>query len=269
MHDDELAAVVAEWLAAAHAAWPAITGDEQAFVEQLRGRLAPEAGPAEARSLHAADLWLATACAAGEPAALAAFDEHFLSPLPGVLRSTGLSPDQLDDVIQELRARLLVGDGRPRILDYAGRADLRLWVRTAAVRASIDVIRQRRDLPIEDEELAAMPALLDDPELAHLKDRYRDELRGAVGEAITQLPARDRLLLKYTYVDGLTVDKVGAIYGVHKATAARWIGAARDALASATHRLLVARLGVTTSELRSIARLVESQLELSLRRLLT
>ena len=222
----------------------------------------------DARSLHAADLSLAAACAAGDPAALAVFDEQYLAPLAGVLRATGLAADQIDDVMQELRARLLVGDGRPRILDYAGRADLRLWVRTAAVRAGIDLVRQRRDLPVEDEELAALPAILDDPELLHLKDRYRDELREAVGEAITQLPARDRLLLKYTYVDGLNVDKVGAIYGVHRATAARWVGAARDALAESSRKLLVARLGVTPSELRSIARLVESQLDLSLRRLL-
>jgi RNA polymerase sigma-70 factor (ECF subfamily) len=268
VRDDELAEVAAAWLAEARAAWPAIAVDAQTFVDDTRARLAPEATAADARALHAADLWLASACAAGDTAALAAFDDQYLSPLTGVLRATGLAADQIDDAVQDLRTRLLVGDGRPRILDYAGRADLRLWVRTAAVRAGIDLIRQRRDLPIEDEELAAMPAILDDPELAHLKDRYRDELRGAVSDAITGLPPRDRLLLRYTYVDGLTVDRVGAIYGVHRATAARWVSAARDTLAEATRAALVAKLGVTPSELRSIARLVESQIELSLRRLL-
>ena len=268
MPDIDLGAVADQWLAEARAAWPGVALDERVFVDHLLARLAPDAGPAEARALHAADLWLATACAAGDATALAEFDQRYLAPLGGVLRASGLAPDQIEEVVQELRIRLMVGDGRPRILDYAGRADLRLWVRTAAIRAGIDLIRQRRELTIDDEELAAVPALLDDPELAHLKDRYRDELRTAVSEAIGALAARDRLLLKYTYVDGLTVDRVGAIYNVHRATAARWVAAAREALADATHGLLVRRLGVTASELRSIARLVESQLELSLRRLL-
>jgi RNA polymerase sigma-70 factor (ECF subfamily) len=75
-------------------------------------------------------------------------------------------------------------------------------------------------------------------------------------------------LLKYHYVDGFSIDKICAIYTVHRATAARWLGAAREALAVETHRLLGTRLGVSPSELRSIARLVESQLDLSIRRLL-
>src|SRR5439155_17675697 len=112
-------------------------------------------------------------------------------------------------------------------LDYSGRADLRMWIRTTAVRLAIDLLRRKRALPIDDDELAALPALADDPEVAHLKDRYRDELRTAIGEAIGALEARDRLLLKYHYVDGLAIDRIGALYGVHRATAARWLGAAR------------------------------------------
>src|SRR5580704_14712433 len=117
------------------------------------------------------------------------------------------------EVRQELRRKLLVADGEaPRIADYSGRADLRTWLRTSAIRISIDLIRRRRDVPIEDEELAIVPALSDDPELAHMKDRYRDELRAAIGEAIAQLEPRDRLLLKYCYIDGLSIDRIGALY---------------------------------------------------------
>ena len=86
--------------------------------------------------------------------------------------------------------------------------------------------------------------------------------------AIRELEPRDRLLLKYHYLDGLTVDRIGALYTVHRATAARWIAAAREMLATRTQRILLEKLRVTPSELRSIARLVESQLDLSMRRLL-
>lgn len=270
MRDDELAAIAATWLAEARAAWPDVVVDGDAFVAQLAARLPADAQADHARAIHVSDLWLTTACAAGNANAIAAFDEHYIAPLGVLLRPTGLDVDQIDEVKQELRRKLLVADGEvPRIADYSGRADLRMWIRTAAIRTSIDLIRRRRDLPIDDEELAAVPALSDDPELAHLKDRYRDELRAAVTEAIALIAPRDRLLLKYHYIDGFGIDRLAAIYGIHRATAARWLGSAREALAYQAHRLLVSRLGVSASELRSIARLVESQLDLSMRRLLT
>jgi RNA polymerase sigma-70 factor (ECF subfamily) len=264
--DDELARAIESWIAAARQAWERVPLDEQVFVEHVAARL----GGADALDVvFAADLWLACACARGEPAACAIFDATFVEPLDPVLAAAGLSPDQRDEVKQELRRKLLTADGdRPRIADFSGRADLRMWVRTAAVRAGIDLLRARRDVALDEDELAALPAIADDPELVHLKSVYREQLRDAVVTAIGQLEARERLLLKYHYIDGLSVDKVGAVYGVHRATAARWIGAARDALAAKAQRVLIATLRVTPSELRSIARLVESQLDVSIRRLL-
>lgn len=267
---DELSRIAAEWLLAARAAWPTIQLDEQRFVAEVTARLPSEAGLDAARAVHAADLWLTIACAAGDPLAIASFDHHYLGSIAGALVQTGLRPDQIDEVKQELRKKLLVGDGDgPRIAAFSGRADLRTWVRTAAVRAGIDLLRRQREVPLEDEEaLAALPAVADDPELAYFKVHYRSELRAAITDAIAQLAPRDRLLLKYHYVDRLGVERLGVAFAVHHATAARWLIAAREALAVRAQRLLVERLGVTRSELRSIARLVESQLDLSVRRLL-
>jgi RNA polymerase sigma-70 factor (ECF subfamily) len=267
--DDERTAVTIEWLASARRAWPTIVLDEPAFVARVLARLPPDVDGAFARAIHIADLWLSTACAAGDPAALAELDARYIAPLGGVLGATGLAADEIDEVKQELRRKLLVADdGAPRIADYSGRADLRIWLRTIATRTAIDLKRRRRDLPVEDDELAALPAIEDDPELAHLKVRYRNELRDAVAAALARLEPRERLLLKYHYVDGHGIDRIAPIYSVHRATAARWLGAAREALADRVHRLLSERLGVTASELHSIARLVESQLDLSIGRLL-
>jgi len=267
--EEELGVAAAVWIAEARAAYPEIELDEKAFVAQVTSRLPADAGPEQASAICGRDLWLTTACAAGDPRALALFDAQFIAPLARVLRATGLEPDQIDEVHQELRRKLLVADGEaPRIADYSGRADLRTWIRTSAIRTSIDLIRRRRDLPVEDEELAVLTALSDDPELAHMKDRYRDELKTAIAEAIAQLAPRDRLLLKYHYIDGFSIDRIGTLYAVHRATAARWLGTAREELSARAHKLLGAKLGVTASQLRSIARLVESQLDLSIRRLL-
>jgi RNA polymerase sigma-70 factor (ECF subfamily) len=269
-----LQALAAEWAAAGRAAWPGLAVDEARFAAAALQRL-PAGSPVErlaaGRAVHAADLWLAQACAAGEPAALRAFDQQYLVPMVGALGKLGLSADQRDELAQELRARLLVAAGGepPRIAEFSGRADLRNWVRTAAVRAGIDLLRRRREVALDDEdELEALPGLGDDPELQYLKEHYRAELRAAVAEALSRLTARERLLLKYHHVDRLGVARLGALYQVHHATAARWLHAARDKLADEAQRLLGARLGMSPSELRSVARLVESQLDLSLRRLL-
>jgi RNA polymerase sigma-70 factor (ECF subfamily) len=264
--------VAAAWIAAGRAAWPGIEVEAAAFVAAVTARLPEDADAETAQEVHAADLWLVVACAGGDAGAIAAFDAGYLQPLGGVLGRIGLDAEQVEDVKQELRRKLLVGDGdgdRPRIAEFSGRADLRTWMRTVAVRAGMDVMRRRRELPIDDEdELAALPAAIDDPELAYLKAHYRDELRDAIGAAIAALEPRDRLLLKCHYVDRLGVERLGAMFRVHHVTAARWLNAAREALATRTQRILVGRLGVSRSELRRIARLVESQLDVSMRRLL-
>ena len=260
---------IATWLAEAHAAWPTVHLDEAAFVERTLARLPEAATLDQALAVHASDLWIAAACAAGDPIALAAFEAHFIAPLGAVLGATGSDADQIDEVKQELRRKLLVSDGdAPRIADFSGRADLRTWIRTAALRTRIDLVRRRRDIPVEEEELLALPAIADDPELAHMKERYRADLGTAIAEAIHLLVPRDRLLLKYHYIDGHSIDRIGAIYDIHRATAARWIASAREALGVQAQRLLSTRLGVSASQLRSIARLVESQLDLSIQRLL-
>lgn len=256
----------ARWWADARAAWPQLQLSSDALRDYVATRLLRVA---DAATVHAADLYLCAACVAGEPAAIAAFDEHVIAQLTPVLAQLGLTRDEADEVRQQLRDKLLVADGAaPRLVDYSGRADLRTWVRTAAVRAGIDLLRRRKPGTGDEDRLAALPALADDPELAHLKQRYAGELAAAVSAALAELAPRDRLLLKYAYLDGLTVEQIGGVYGVHRATAARWVAAARDRLSAETHARLIARLGLTPSELRSVARLVESQLDLSLGQLL-
>ena len=55
---------------------------------------------------------------------------------------------------------------------------------------------------------------------------------------------------------------------MHRATAARWIVSAREALVDETKRQLRGRLGVSGAELDSLLGLVRSQIHVSLNRLL-
>jgi len=107
-----------------------------------------------------------------------------------------------------------------------------------------------------------------DLELDYLKGRYQAEFKQAVEDAIATLPAEQLKILRLHYTDGLSIDRIGALLNVHRATAARWIRAASDAVRDETRRRLHERLRLSAGELDSLARLVQSQLHLSLSRLL-
>ncbi len=66
----------------------------------------------------------------------------------------------------------------------------------------------------------------------------------------------------------LNLDAVGHALGVSRATAHRWLVRARESLAVATETQLRNRLNLRPSEIQSLRRLVQSQVVVSVRRLL-
>jgi len=69
-------------------------------------------------------------------------------------------------------------------------------------------------------------------------------------------------------VHDMSIDEIGAAFGVHRATAARWLNRARTALVAATHKRLAARLEIPVEQIDSVIRLVSSQLDASVIRYL-
>jgi RNA polymerase sigma-70 factor (ECF subfamily) len=67
----------------------------------------------------------------------------------------------------------------------------------------------------------------------------------------------------------MSIDALGAIYSVDRATAARWLVAARQALVEKTKETLRARLQLSEGECDSLVGLVRSQLDVSILRRLT
>jgi RNA polymerase sigma-70 factor (ECF subfamily) len=218
----------------------------------------------------AADLALAAACAAQAPGAHAAFD-RILAEVDVAGAAIHATPDTVLEVKQLLRVQLLVAkDGKPPgIAGYRGKGPLRGWVRITATR---ELIRHKkklaRDLSLDDRSLDRLLASGVDPTLAAMKAEYRAEFAAALREAIDDLSAEDRTLLRQQIVDDMSIDAVGAAYGVHRATAARWLNRARAALVAATHNRLAARLDVPVEQIDSVIRLVSSQLDASVIRFL-
>jgi RNA polymerase sigma-70 factor (ECF subfamily) len=253
----------------ARAAWPDVRFDPAQVAGFVASRLSGSDLAAALATAPAADLVLAAACTAQEPSAHAAFDA-VLTEVDAAGASTRSPRDLIDDVKQVLRVQLLVArDGKPPgIAGYRGKGPLRGWVRITATRELIRHQRKRaREAPSErplDEALGDT----DDPMLSQLKAEYRTEFATALREAIAELDAEDRTLLRQQIVDQLSIDEIGAAFGVHRATAARWLQRARGALVTVTRGRLAARLKVSVEEVDSVIRLVQSQLDASVIRYL-
>ncbi len=222
------------------------------------------------RRLHVEDLALAWACGGGHAGAVAQLERRHFAVVQGALSQLPDAMAHLSELKQQLRQRLFVasGDIAPRIGQYSGRGELGSWLRVAAIRCALNLLQKRgREVALEDRLLDNLAAP-ENQELQHLKDRYRGEFKEAFEGALTSLTSRERNVLSYTYLERLTAHQVGAIYGVHRTTVARWLAGIRESLAERTRQALMARLRVDRGELESIMRLINSELDASIERFL-
>ena len=269
----ELETALRGLLAAAAAAWPDLPLSAEDFVCHLAGVLARDADVLEAvSSTHAADLFLAAACSAGVPTAAEAFEATQGHQLDRALRRLDLPASGRAEIRQQLLGVLLVGEpGRPpRIGKYSGRGSLGGWLRVTVTRAARKQAgRKERLIPASEQLLDRLVDQVDDdPEMQYLKQRYREEFKVAFGEAVEALSARERTVLRCHLVDSLSIDDIGALYSVHRATAARWIFGAREAAVQQTRQAMMRRLQIPLEECESILRLIHSHIDLSLSRYL-
>jgi RNA polymerase sigma-70 factor (ECF subfamily) len=243
--------------ATGRAGWPAIDVPFEDFAAYVAARdPAPE---------HAASLYLACACARGDAAAVAALDGAYFDGVRAAIGRVARSASAADEAVQLLREKLFVTDGsRERgIAGYAGRGDLRGWLRVAATRVALGMLRGRRP-DHDDAELDRIATAGPDPEMAVLRQRYAAQANEAIRTAFAALDPRERNLLRQHFVDGLGIDELGRLYGVHRATAARWLEKARETLEKRTRARLAKELAVSAETLDSIVRMLHSDLHISL-----
>jgi RNA polymerase sigma-70 factor, ECF subfamily len=218
--------------------------------------------------LHTDDLALARACAAGDPDALRRFDEL----LDEVGRKLGgmAQSEVMREAKQVVRQVLVATKERPAaIAEYSGRGALGGWLRVALGRELVRLAKKGQKEPqASPDELELLADANDDPETAYLKTHYSSEFKQAFAAALGGLDAAERRALRYSIVERLSIDDVARLDGVHRATAARQVARARERLTEETRRILRERLVVDPDELQSILRLIESQVDLSVRRLL-
>jgi RNA polymerase sigma-70 factor (ECF subfamily) len=70
------------------------------------------------------------------------------------------------------------------------------------------------------------------------------------------------------YLDGLNIDQLGAVFRVHRSTIARWIVTSRKEAMAALCRALALPTPTRSTEIRSLARALSSDVKLTLGRFL-
>lgn len=248
---------------AAQSAHPDVHLDAKRFATALGRRgLAPEALDAA----RAADVWVAEAALAADPNALNWFEKDALPQLLPALGKLRLGTAERDDTLQRLREELFVGRNgrRPKLNEYGGSGELRGWLRITLVRLGLKTIRSRR--PAEDDGVLEQHAVDSDPELLLAKAEARELFRTAFTDALGKLAVKERLLLKQHFVDGLTIDQLGTIHQVHRATAARHVQAARVQLVETLQRELMTAASISRGECDNVMAFVQSQLGATLKR---
>jgi RNA polymerase sigma-70 factor (ECF subfamily) len=204
----------------------------------------------------------------GSNDAIKVFEADYVPQIDVALRRLRLAGGTADEVKQALRFELLV-DERKKIADYAGRGELGAWLRVSATRKALKSLRKiDREETLDEILLDHWPNATPGPERKHLRTQYTAELKKAIREAFSQLEVRQRNLLRQHIMDELTIDDLARLYRAHRATCARWLADARAELGKNTPKRLISSLGIDREEVDSLLRFLDSDIELSISRIM-
>ena len=254
--------------------WPGLSISAEQFVAYLAERLPGDVPALELLgSINASDLYIACACTFVDPQALRRFESFYISEPDRIHAEFGSKVLDRDDFRQVVWERILVSaeNEQPRIASYKGRGRLAGWLRMAARRTLLNAIRDAGRKPVElaeDDLLSRMLSETDDARLALDKAQHREWFKEAFAEALASLQAQERNLLRYRFVEGLSMQEAARILGIHRVSTSRQLARIRQHLLEAVRKNFARRMGESDQELVKALAEVQSHLDLSLSRLL-
>ena len=236
--------------------------------------------------MQADDLCLIIACERGDEKAWTDLVERFTTTVRSAARSASANEDAAEDLAQSIWAELyglrVKDDGRraSKLAYYSGRGSLAGWLRAVVAQLSVDTFRKQSKL-VQTEEDAELDRLARDAHIGEtstfaaagvqnpeqsLSNRFAHEnLQQALTEAVGELAAEDRLLVKLYYFDNLRLREAGVVLGVHEATASRRLTRIQTDLRKRVSQILVDERGWTKAEAErsfaEVAQHLETDLE--------
>lgn len=236
--------------------------------------------------MQADDLCLIVACEQGDENAWNDLVERFTTTVRSAARSVSSNEDAAEDLAQSIWAELyglrIRDDGRraTKLAYYSGRGSLAGWLRAVVAQLSVDAFRKQSKL-VQTEEDTDLDRLARDASISEtstfaaagvqnpeqsLTNRFtRENLQQALTQAVGELAAEDRLLVKLYYFDNLRLREAGVVLGVHEATASRRLTRIQTDLRKRVSQILVDERGWTKAEAErsfaEVAQHLETDLE--------
>ena len=230
--------------------------------------------------MQADDLCLILACEQNNEKAWSELVERFTPTVRSAARSASSNEDAAEDLAQSIWAELYGlrnrKDGRPggKLSYYSGRGSLAGWLRAVVSQLAVDVHRKQSRLvqAEEDSDLdrmarevpagegqATLAAGLRNPEEVIANRFAESDMSDALSNAMQELSAEDRMLVKLYYFDGLRLKEAGAVLGVHEATASRRLTRIHGDLKKRVSQILIDDRGWTKAETeRSFAEVAQN-----------
>jgi RNA polymerase sigma-70 factor (ECF subfamily) len=208
-------------------------------------------------------LALVCACVRGDGAAIAFLEQTYFPRARAALSTMNGGSALEDELMGWLRFELFARAQGPLLATYSGRGDLSGFLRAIVVHEALKrVKKQRRE--VSPEALADLP--MPEVELAAMRGAYGKEFTRALDQSFRSLALQERNLLRQCFLDGLSIDALAGLHGVHRATAARRVAAARVMLTQRVKAALISSLQLGESSVDKVITL--SNLDESLGKLL-
>jgi RNA polymerase sigma-70 factor (ECF subfamily) len=237
--------------------------------------------------LQADDLCLIIACERGDENAWSDLVERFTATVRSAARSASANEDAAEDLAQSIWAELyglrVRDDGRPasKLAYYSGRGSLAGWLRAVVAQLSVDTFRRQSKL-VQTEEDTDLDRLARDAKIGQpivagiptpeesMSNRFaQTEMQHALNQAVRELGAEDRLLVKLYYFDNLRLREAATVLGVHEATASRRLTRVQTDLRKRVTKILVDERGWTQNETEKAFAEVAQHLDTDLEALLS
>lgn len=247
----------------AAAAGYAFTLAPEVFQRFLDERLPASSQPAA----PLADLFLACACLQGVRGALDLLDAKLMVECRRI-EARHRGEVVAADLQQELATRLLTGE-KPRLAEYRGQGPLGAWLAAAGLRLALNARREGGRREARERVTVDAHTPLADPELELLRARSRDTFNLVFKEALSALEPRERALLRLHLVERLGIDRIAQLQNIGRSTAARWLADIRSKLLRQTRERLAEKLALGHSTLDALLPLLQADVEVSIRALLT
>ena len=239
--------------------------------------------------IRADDLCLIVACERGDETAWSDLVKNFDSTVKSAARKYAKNAEDAEDLAGSIWAELYGlkrdarGNVKTKLAYYSGRGSLAGWLRAVTNQLAVDQFRKEskfvqieearefENLANESSENSDNVKLVhgsDNPEENFSAKQTQKDVSDALKQAIEELEAEDKLILKLYYFDDLKLKDIGATLGFHEATASRKLVRIQTEIRKSVEKILQARHGWQREEVKRHLADAASKLGISFEKLL-